>query len=197
MALAVTLVIAAYLIGSVATAIITCRIMGLPDPRTHGSGNPGATNVLRHGGKKAAAITLAGDLLKGLLPVLVAQLLGVAPAAIAATALAAFLGHLYPIYFGFRGGKGVATAFGAMLGISWLLAGAMLLTWLIMAATFRFASLSAITAAALAPIYAAALTPEPIYIAAVLSMSVFLIWRHRSNIRKLLDGTEDRIGEKP
>jgi len=197
MALAVTLVIAAYLIGSVATAIITCRIMGLPDPRTQGSGNPGATNVLRHGGKKAAAITLAGDLLKGLLPVLAAQLLGVAPAAVAATALAAFLGHLYPIYFGFRGGKGVATAFGAMLGISWLLAGAMLLTWLIMAAAFRFASLSALTAAALAPIYAAALTPEPVYIAAAFTMSVLLIWRHRSNIRKLLAGTEDRIGGKP
>jgi len=197
MALAVTLVIAAYLIGSVATAIITCRIMGLPDPRTQGSGNPGATNVLRHGGKKAAAITLGGDLLKGLLPVLAAKLLGVAPAAVAATALAAFLGHLYPVYFGFRGGKGVATAFGAMLGISWLLAGAMLLTWIIMAAAFRFSSLSAITAAALAPLYAAAVAPEPVYIAAVLTMSVLLIWRHRSNIRKLLAGTEDRIGKKP
>ncbi len=189
-------IVLAYLLGSVATAIVTCRLMGLPDPRSQGSGNPGATNVLRHGGKKAAAFTLAGDVLKSLIPVLVAKLLGLAPEVVAATALAAFLGHLYPVYFGFRGGKGVATAFGAMLGISWLLAGAAAVTWLVMVLTFRYSSLSALTAAVLAPFYTMWLVPVPAYIGVTVLMSLLLLWRHRSNIRNLLDGTEDKIGGK-
>ncbi len=196
MTLSIAVIIGAYLLGSVATAIVTCRLMGLPDPRTQGSGNPGATNVLRHGGTKAAIITLVGDMLKGLAPVAIAKLLELPPETVAATALAAFLGHIYPVYFGFRGGKGVATAFGAMLGLSWMLAGAALVTWLVMAFTFRYSSLSALTAAALAPVYTAALLPTPVYFVAILTMSLLLVWRHRSNIRKLLAGTEDKIGEK-
>ncbi len=196
MVVSIALVIAAYLLGSIATAIVTCRLMGLPDPRSHGSGNPGATNVLRHGGGKAAAITLLGDVVKGLLPVLAAKLLELPPTVIAATALASFLGHLFPIYFGFRGGKGVATAFGAMLGLSWMLAGAVAATWLVMALVFRYSSLSALTAAALAPLYTFALDPVPAYIGVITLMSVLLFWRHHSNIRKLLNGTEDKIGEK-
>ncbi len=196
MTVSIVVIVGAYLLGSVATAIVTCRLMGLPDPRTQGSGNPGATNVLRHGGTKAAIITLVGDMLKVLAPVVIAKLLELPPEAIAATALAAFLGHIYPVYFGFRGGKGVATAFGAMLGLSWMLAGAALVTWLVMAFTFRYSSLSALTAAALAPVYTAALLPAPVYFVAILTMSLLLVWRHRSNIRKLLAGTEDKIGEK-
>lgn len=141
-------IVLGYLAGSVSTAIIVCRAMGLPDPRNEGSRNPGATNVLRLGGKKAAAITLAGDFLKGLLPVLLARLAGVEATGLALIALAAFLGHLYPIFFGFQGGKGVATAFGAILGLSAPVALAALATWLIMAFVLRISSLSALTAAA-------------------------------------------------
>lgn len=188
------LIVFGYLAGSISTAIIVCRIMGLPDPRSEGSRNPGATNVLRFGGKKAAAITLAGDLLKGLLPVLLARGLGVDEPGLALTALAAFLGHLYPVFFGFEGGKGVATAFGVILGLSWLTALAALATWLLMAFTVRISSLSALTAAVLAPLYAWLFGLPTVYVAAILIMVVILIWRHRSNIRQLLAGTEDTIG---
>ena len=188
------LIVFGYLAGSISTAIIVCRIMGLPDPRSAGSRNPGATNVLRFGGKKAAAITLAGDLLKGLLPVLLARGLGVDEPGLALTALAAFLGHLYPVFFGFEGGKGVATAFGVILGLSWLTALAALATWLLMAFTVRISSLSALTAAVLAPLYAWLFGLPTVYVAAILIMVVILIWRHRSNIRQLLAGTEDTIG---
>ena len=188
------LIVFGYLAGSISTAIIVCRIMGLPDPRSEGSRNPGATNVLRFGGKKAAAITLAGDLLKGLLPVLLARGLGVDEPGLALTALAAFLGHLYPVFFGFEGGKGVATAFGVILGLSWLTALVALATWLLMAFTVRISSLSALTAAVLAPLYAWLFGLPIVYVAAILIMVVILIWRHRSNIRQLLAGTEDTIG---
>lgn len=188
------LIVFGYLAGSLSTAIIVCRIMGLPDPRSEGSRNPGATNVLRFGGKKAAAITLAGDFLKGLGPVLLARGLGVEETGLALTALAAFLGHLYPVFFGFEGGKGVATAFGVILGLSWLTALAALATWLIMAFAVRISSLSALTAAALTPLYAWLFGLPPVYVAAILIMVVILIWRHRSNIRQLLAGTEDTIG---
>lgn len=187
-------VILGYLAGSVSTAIIVCRAMGLPDPRSAGSRNPGATNVLRFGGKKAAALTLAGDLLKGLLPVLLARWAGLDQAGLALTALAAFLGHLYPVFFGFEGGKGVATAFGAILGLSGSVALAALAAWLLMAFTVRISSLSALTAAALAPLFAWWFGLPGAYIAAVLFMVGLLIWRHRSNIRNLLAGAEDKIG---
>lgn len=187
-------VVLGYLAGSISTAIIVCRAMGLPDPRSEGSHNPGATNVLRFGGKKAAAITLAGDFLKGLLPVLLARGVGVDDAGLALTGLAAFLGHLYPVFFGFAGGKGVATAFGVILGLSWLTALAALATWLLMAFTVRISSLSALTAATLAPLFVWLFGLPLIYSAAILFMAILLIWRHRSNIRDLLAGTEDKIG---
>jgi glycerol-3-phosphate acyltransferase PlsY len=187
-------VLLGYLLGSVSTAIITCRMMGLPDPRTQGSHNPGATNVLRFGGKKAAAVTLFGDLLKGLLPVLAASIAGASELGLAGTALAAFLGHLYPLFFGFQGGKGVATAFGVILGLSPWVALMALLTWLVMSVTVRISSLSALTAATLSPLYLWWFDLPGVYTAAVLLIAVLLIWRHRSNIRNLLSGTEDKIG---
>ena len=153
MMLVIVCVVVAYLLGSLSAAIITCRVMGLPDPRGQGSGNPGATNVLRIGGKKAAAITLLGDFLKGLIPVLLASLLGVSALGLALVALAAFLGHLYPLFFGFQGGKGVATAFGAIIGLSLPVALAVLLTWVGVFALCRVSSVAALSAAALAPFY--------------------------------------------
>jgi acyl phosphate:glycerol-3-phosphate acyltransferase len=188
------LVVLGYLAGSIATAILVCRALGLPDPREAGSRNPGATNVLRFGGKKAAAITLAGDFLKGLLPVLLARLWGLDDTGLALTALAAFLGHLYPVFFGFAGGKGVATAFGALLGLSWPVALAALATWLLMAWIVRISSLSALTAAALTPLFAWGFGLSGAALAAVLLMVGLLVWRHRSNIHHLLAGTEDQIG---
>lgn len=192
----IAFIILGYLLGSVSTAIIVCRALGLPDPRTEGSRNPGATNVLRLGGKTAAAVTLLGDLLKGLLPVLAAQVAGVSEWGLAGTALAAFLGHLYPAFFGFEGGKGVATAFGAVLGLSAWVATAALATWLLMAAIVRISSLSALTAAVLTPLYIWWFKLPQVYALAVLIMVALLIWRHRSNIQNLLAGTEDRMGDK-
>lgn len=183
-----------YLAGSISTAILVCRAMDLPDPRSEGSRNPGATNVLRFGGKKAAAITLAGDFLKGLLPVLLARLAGLEDIGLALTALAAFLGHLYPVFFGFEGGKGVATAFGAILGLSWPVALATLAAWLFMAFVVRISSLAALTAAALAPLLGWWFNLPPAYNAVLVAMVILLIWRHRSNIRNLLAGAEDKIG---
>lgn len=185
------LVIFSYLLGSISAAIITCKLMGLPDPRTLGSNNPGATNVLRIGGKKAAAITLAGDMLKGLIPVLIALLFTTEDLTLALVACAAFLGHLYPVFFAFKGGKGVATAFGAILGISWPVALAILLTWLVVAYGLKISSLSALVAAALAPFYFWWLSGSDVLIAMGVFISVLLIWRHRSNIKKLLEGTEN------
>jgi len=187
------LVVFAYLLGSISAAIITCRLMGLPDPRSEGSNNPGATNVLRIGGKKAAAITLVGDFLKGLIPVLVAWMFGADDHVLAAVGLAAFLGHLYPLFFGFRGGKGVATALGVLLGISWPVALTCLATWLVMAKVFKISSLSALTAAVLAPLYMWWYEPSRAYLVMALVISVLLVWRHRSNIKRLLDGSEGRI----
>ena len=187
-------IVLGYLAGSISTAIIVCRAMGLPDPRSEGSRNPGATNVLRFGGKKAAAITLAGDFLKGLLPVLLARWVGLDETGLALTALAAFLGHLYPVFFGFEGGKGVATAFGVILGLSWPVALAALATWLFMAFVVRISSLSALTAAALTPLFAWGFGMRGVAFAAVLFMVALLVWRHRSNIQNLLAGAEDKIG---
>lgn len=192
--LTLLLVVFGYLAGSISTAILVCRAMGLPDPRSEGSRNPGATNVLRFGGKKAAAITLAGDFLKGLLPVLLARWAGLEDIGLALTALAAFLGHLYPVFFGFEGGKGVATAFGAILGLSWPVALAALVTWLLMAFLVRISSLSALTAAVLTPVFGGWFGLPLAYNAAILTMVALLVWRHRSNIRNLLAGAEDKIG---
>lgn len=183
-----------YLAGSIATAILVCRAMGLPDPRAEGSGNPGATNVLRVGGKKAAALTLMGDLLKGLLPVLLARWAGLDLTGLALVALAAFLGHLYPVFFGFVGGKGVATALGGLLGLSWPTALAALAVWLFVAFVLRISSLAALTAAALAPLFAWWFGVRGAPWLILVGMVGLLIWRHRSNIRNLLAGREDRIG---
>jgi glycerol-3-phosphate acyltransferase PlsY len=191
------LIVGAYLLGSVACAVLTCRLMGLPDPRMEGSGNPGATNVLRLGGRKAAAITLAGDVLKGLLPVILARLLGAGPGVIGAVAVAAFLGHLYPLYFGFKGGKGVATAAGALLGLAPWVALAVVTLWLAVAILFRYASLAGICAAAAAPLLAWLLGYPAAVTLATLVMGAALVWRHRSNIERLLAGTEGRIGVGP
>ena len=187
------LIAGGYLFGSISTAIIVCRLMGLPDPRTEGSRNPGATNVARLGGKKAAALTLAGDMLKGLIPVLIAHSLQADPTILAATALAAFLGHLYPVFFGFQGGKGVATALGVIYGLYWPVG---LLTtgiWLAMAIVFRYSSLAALTAILLTPLGFMWLLPERPIVIAMVVMTVLLFWRHRSNITNLLSGEEGKI----
>jgi glycerol-3-phosphate acyltransferase PlsY len=189
----IALILLGYLCGSISTAIIVCRLWRLPDPRRQGSGNPGTTNVLRVGGKVPAAITLGGDLLKGLAPVLLASSFGASEWGLAGTALAAFLGHLYPVFFGFLGGKGVATAFGALLGLAPWIAVAALVTWLAMAVAVRISSVSALAAAALTPLYAWWFNLPAHYVITVLIMVVLLIWRHRSNIRNLWTGTEARI----
>ena len=191
--LQVTLVFAGYLCGSLSAAIITCRLMGLPDPRTQGSKNPGATNVLRVGGKKAAAITLLGDAIKGVIPVVAAHLMQQPPLILALVALAAFLGHLYPVFFNFRGGKGVATFFGVLLAMTWPVGLATIATWLVMARLFNISSLSAITASILTPFYMWWLRPEKEFIIVSILISTLLLWRHRSNIRNLLKGTEGKI----
>jgi glycerol-3-phosphate acyltransferase PlsY len=183
-----------YLLGSISTAIVVCRALSLPDPRTEGSRNPGATNVLRIGGKKAAAATLFGDLLKGFAPVALANVGGASEMGVAGTALAAFLGHIYPVFFGFQGGKGVATAFGAILALSPWVALLAIVTWLLMTAAARVSSLSALTTAILTPFYLWWYELPDSYLAAALVMVTLLVWRHRSNVRRLLDGTESRIG---
>jgi len=191
------LVAFAYLLGSLSSAIIVCRLLGLPDPRGEGSGNPGATNVLRIGGKQAAAVTLIGDMLKGLLPVLIARLLGASIATQSLVAVAAFLGHLYPLFFGFRGGKGVATALGVLLGLHWQVGLLTITTWLVIAKLFRVSSLAALLSILVTPLYIWWLIPERSLIIAMLFMGTLLFWRHRSNIRGLIAGTEGRIGNKP
>ena len=191
----VLLVLGAYLAGSVCSAIIVCRLLGKPDPRSEGSGNPGATNVLRVGGKPAAAATLAGDFLKGLLPVWVAHAFTPDPRVIAAVAVAAVLGHLFPVFFGFRGGKGVATALGVLVGLAWQVGLAVIVTWLVMALLFKISSLSALVALLLAPVYVWWwLSALPTVVAAVV-ITALVYWRHESNIRKLIAGTEDRIDD--
>jgi len=188
--------IIAYLIGSVSSAIIVCRLMNLPDPRSQGSKNPGATNVLRIGGKKAAIITLLGDTLKGFLPVLIVVLLDLNSMTIAAVAFAAFLGHLYPIFFKFEGGKGVATAIGTLIAVSWPVSLCWFATWGIVAALFRYSSLASLTASVAAPFYIAYFTADINLIVVYIIMMMLLIIRHRSNIQKLMNGQESKIGEK-
>jgi len=185
-----------YLLGSVSTAIITCKLMGIADPRTVGSNNPGATNVLREGGKKAAIITLLGDMIKGLIPVLIAVITDMPENIIAAAGLAAFLGHLYPLYYGFQGGKGVATIIGVLMGIHWQLGLATIGIWLAMAFTLRYSSLSALVAASSAPALAWYITQSNMITASVTIMAALLIWRHRSNIQNLIAGKENKIGRK-
>ena len=186
-----------YLLGSLSSAVIVARLMGLRDPREVGSKNPGATNVLRYGGKKAAIATLAGDMLKGVIAVLIARWLSTDPVVIGATMVTAFLGHLYPVFFGFKGGKGVATALGAFLGANFWLGLAVVVTWLLMAFITRYSSLSALVATAAAPFYTWYFINDVPHVIAVIVIAVILFWRHRSNIRNLLTGKENKIGYKP
>ena len=195
-------VLLAYLMGSLSFAVIVSRVMGLKDPRSYGSHNPGATNVLRSGSKKAAIITLLLDGLKGWLPVMLVKWFGkdygLDDGAVAAVAFAAFLGHLYPVFFKFKGGKGVATAAGALLGIDWLLGVATLATWLIVAYFGRYSSLASITSAAFAPLFylfgdRVAWYSERSVLLAIFMISMLLVMRHRENINKLLAGKESKL----
>jgi glycerol-3-phosphate acyltransferase PlsY len=194
-------VLAAYLIGSLSFAVIISRGMGLEDPRHYGSGNPGATNVLRSGNRSAAVLTLVFDALKGYVPVMLALVFGPAYGlgewAVSFVGLAAFVGHLWPVFFGFKGGKGVATAAGVLLALNPWLGLATLLTWLIIAAFFRYASLASIVAALFAPFYQLLIWGVSPALLAVCTMSLLLLWRHQPNLRKLFAGTESRIGAKP
>lgn len=184
----------AYLLGSLSSAVLISRLYKLPDPREQGSKNPGATNVLRLGGKKAAVLTLIGDAAKGWIPVLLARALGAEPIIVASAGIAAFLGHLFPIFFQFKGGKGVATALGVLLGFAWPLGLAAAATWITMAALFRISSLAALTAAAATPAYAWFLTHSRELTTATVGLALLLIWRHRANIGRLIKGEETRLG---
>jgi len=188
------LIATGYLIGSIAAAIVVGHWLHLPDPRSKGSKNPGATNMLRIGGKVAGALTLLGDMLKGVLPVLLAQGLGASTTVVATTGLATFLGHLYPVFFRFRGGKGVATSLGVTLGFHWPVGLAAMGTWLLVALVFRISSLAALVTALLIPFYFWWRYPEPAILLVSAVITVLLYWRHRGNIRNLIDGTEARFG---
>ena len=187
-------VVAAYLIGSLPFAVIVSRISGLADPRSYGSGNPGATNVLRTGNKLAAVLTLAGDAAKGWLAVWLAQRLGIDGLTVALAGLSAFLGHVFPLFLGFKGGKGVATALGVLAGFHAPLALAAAATWLIVALVTRYSSLAAIAAALVTPVAGFLLLDDVRLAACVSVICAILIWRHKENIKKLLAGTEGKIG---
>lgn len=192
---ALTAVLIAYLFGSISSAVVTCKLMGLPDPRTQGSQNPGATNVLRIGGKKAAIITLIGDILKGVIPVFAAKWYGFDTLSLSLITFAAFLGHLYPVFFRFQGGKGVATAFGCIMTLAWPVGLALALSWLAVAVIFRYSSLAAIVTAILSPFYMWYFTNWDYTIMAC-AISALLIYRHSKNIHNLLAGKETKIGKK-
>ncbi|MBE9568490.1 MAG: glycerol-3-phosphate 1-O-acyltransferase PlsY [Proteobacteria bacterium] len=183
----------AYLIGSFSTAIITCKIMGIEDPRKTGSHNPGATNVLRHGGKKAAIITLFGDMLKGLIPVMVAVSLQADPLIIALTGLFALSGHVFPVYYGFRGGKGVATYYGVILAMNWQVGLIAIVIWLLIAALLKISSLSALVSIFSTPFILWYFSQSVELTTAVALMSALVFWRHRTNIKSIIRGTESRI----
>lgn len=201
LALLLIIIVISYLCGSISTAIITCKVMGLPDPRTLGSGNPGATNVLRTGSKLGAAITLVGDAAKALIPLLIVKYImqkqGLdyhLPAALAG--LAAFMGHIYSVFLKFKGGKGVATAFGMLLGLCSYTFAACVITWIVMAALFRYSALAALTAFALAPLYIWLITNRLDWTIVILIVSVLIFIRHKQNIHNLLNGKESKIGNK-
>ncbi len=187
-------IIIAYLVGSISSAILISRAMRLPDPRGLGSGNPGATNVLRTGNKKAAAMTLVGDLLKGLLPVLVGHWLQLDLDILCLIGLAAIFGHMYPIFYQFHGGKGVATTLGVLLGISWPLALIWTVSWISIAKLSGYSSLAALIATLLMPVSAWLMDFPQVVVLLMISICVLIFWRHRNNIRNLLRGNESRIG---
>ena len=188
--------VAAYLVGSIPFAVLVSRAMGLPDPRSFGSGNPGATNVLRSGSKVAAILTLAGDALKGWLPVWVAVRLGMDETVVAVVALSAFLGHVFSVWLRFKGGKGVATAAGAILALDWRVGAEALVTWVAVVVATRYSSLGSLVAAIVAPAAVYGWRGAGPLFAATCAMCAVLVWRHEGNIRKLLRGEESRIGDK-
>jgi len=185
--------ILAYLMGSISSAVLIARIFDMPDPRTVGSGNPGATNILRQGNKVAAAVTLLGDIIKGIVPVVITRLISGDPMILALTAAATFLGHLYPVFFQFKGGKGVATALGVYFGLSPLMGLALVFTWLATAATFRYSSLAAILTAVISPLYAWYFLPGAPFLILTVFVALMLVWRHLGNIKRLFSGREDKI----
>ncbi|MBY8192025.1 glycerol-3-phosphate 1-O-acyltransferase PlsY [Vibrio fluvialis] len=192
--LALIMIISAYLLGSVSSAVLICRLLGLPDPRTVGSHNPGATNVLRIGGKKTAAAVLLCDMLKGTIPVWSAYFLGIDSLMLGIIAIAACLGHMYPLFFHFKGGKGVATALGAIAPIGLDLTLMIMLTWLMVAVIFRYSSLAALVTVLLAPFYTWMIKPQ--YTLPVAMLCCLIVLRHHQNIKRLFAGTEPKVGEK-
>lgn len=190
-------VVVAYLVGSICSAVIVCRLFDLPDPRTAGSRNPGATNVLRLAGKQYAVMVLIADMLKGLLPVLLGKMLGLGPVALGFVCLAAVIGHVYPVFFGFKGGKGVATAIGALLGLHFILGVVVIATWLLVANFSRYSSLASIIALILAPFYSlfAARGLEPFL--PLFFITLIILYQHRENFTRLIDGTEVKINSQP
>ncbi|AXX60907.1 glycerol-3-phosphate 1-O-acyltransferase PlsY [Vibrio vulnificus] len=193
-AMAVTMTIIAYLLGSISSAVLICRVLRLPDPRGVGSNNPGATNVLRIGGKGAAAAVLLCDMLKGTIPVWSGYYLGIEPVLLGVIAIAACLGHMYPLFFHFQGGKGVATALGAIAPIGLDLTGMIIATWLLVAILFRYSSLAALVTVLLAPMYTWMIKPQ--YTLPVGMLCCLIVLRHHQNIRRLFTGEEPKIGEK-
>lgn len=192
--LTLAMIIAAYLLGSVSSAILVCRMLGLPDPRTTGSNNPGATNVLRISNKITAATVLFLDILKGTIPVWGAYFLQIEPIYLGVIGVAACLGHMYPLFFNFQGGKAVATALGTLLPIGLGLGGILIFTWIIVAKLTKYSSLAAIVTVSLAPLYVFLL--KPLYVYPTLMLSLLIIWRHKDNILRLLKGTESKISTK-
>ena len=184
--------IGAYLLGSISSAVLICRVAGIGDPRTQGSQNPGTTNVLRLGGKKLAVWTLIGDMLKGFIPVFIAHFFSLPAAQLSYVALSAFIGHLFPVFFGFKGGKGVATALGVLLALAWPIGCAALITWVVVAFLFRYSSLAALITALLVPLYLY-ISNYSAYLPAMIILSLLLILKHRDNIRRLWCGEESKI----
>ena len=191
--LLILLPLGGYLLGSVSSAVLVSKLLGLPDPRQSGSGNPGATNVLRLGNKLAAALTLLGDVLKGVLPVLIAKYLDAETTGMALAGLGAFLGHLFPVFFGFAGGKGVATSLGIFLALNPLIAGLQVALWVVMALIFRYSSLAALAAAFAAPVLLSWRMSDPVLTGFGMILAALLVFRHRANIVRLCRGTESRI----
>ena len=193
MLISILLIFSAYLLGSVSAAIIVCKTLGLSDPRTGGSGNPGTTNVMRLYGKKAAFLTLVGDIFKGIIPVLLAKVIVNSEFIIAICGLAAFLGHIFPIYFKFEGGKGVATLIGILFATNWLLGISYITTWILTALIFRYSSLAALIAVLPIPIYSYFIEHNNQYAISFAVIAIILFWRHKPNIYNLLNGKEDKI----
>ena len=193
MLISILLIFSAYLLGSVSAAIIVCKTLGLSDPRTGGSGNPGTTNVMRLYGKKAAFLTLVGDIFKGIIPVLLAKVIVNSEFIIAICGLAAFLGHIFPIYFKFEGGKGVATLIGILFATHWLLGVSYIITWILTALIFRYSSLAALIAVLPIPIYSYFIEHNTPYAISFTVIAIILFWRHKPNIYNLLNGKEDKI----